>query len=84
MEGRGGGEAQGVADPKENVDIFYGLLEYLGYFITIWDILLPFGTFCVHFVQFFCFWYHVPRKIWQPCESHLKNLKIVKFDIACD
>jgi hypothetical protein len=23
--------------------------------------------FSVHFVHFFQFWYHVPRKIWQPC-----------------
>jgi hypothetical protein len=40
----------------ENVDIFYG---YLGYFMTIWNILCSFGTF-------FRFWYRVPRKIWQP------------------
>jgi hypothetical protein len=37
--------------------IFYG---HLGYFMTIWCI-------CVHLVHFFLFWYHVPRKIWQPC-----------------
>jgi hypothetical protein len=34
--------------------------------MDIWDILLPFGTFCVHLVHFFRFWYHLPRKIWQP------------------
>jgi hypothetical protein len=28
----------------ENVDIFYGHLEY---FMAIWDILWPFGTFCL-------------------------------------
>jgi hypothetical protein len=36
----------------ENVDIFYGHLEY---FIDIWVILWPFGTFCVHLVHFFGF-----------------------------
>jgi hypothetical protein len=35
------------------VDIFQGHLEY---FTDIWVILCAFGTF----------WYHVPRKIWQP------------------
>jgi hypothetical protein len=33
----------------ENVNIFNGHLEY---FIDIWDILWPFGTFCVHLVYF--------------------------------
>jgi hypothetical protein len=47
-----------------NIDIFYGHLEY---FMDIWDILWPFGTFCVHLVHFFQFWCHAPRKIWQPC-----------------
>jgi hypothetical protein len=37
--------------------------RHLGYFMTIWYILSSFGTF-------FLFWYHAPRKIWQPC-SHL-------------
>jgi hypothetical protein len=37
-------------------EIFYG---YLGYFMTIRNILCSFGTF-------FQFWYHAPRKIWQP------------------
>jgi hypothetical protein len=46
----------------ENVDIFYGHLEY---FVNIWDILWPFGTFCVHLVHFFWYWYLAPRKIWQ-------------------
>jgi hypothetical protein len=47
----------------ENVNIFYGNLEY---FIDIWDILRPFGIFCVHLVHLFRFWYHVPGRIWQP------------------
>jgi hypothetical protein len=48
------------------------MLIYLwpfGIFTDIWDILWPFGTFCVHLVHFFRFWYHVPRKIWQPCSK---------------
>jgi hypothetical protein len=36
----------------ENVDIFYGHLEY---FINFWNILLQFGTSCVHLVHFFNF-----------------------------
>jgi hypothetical protein len=47
----------------DNVYIFYGHLEY---FMEIWDILWPFGIFCIHLVHFFRFWYHVQRKIWQP------------------
>jgi hypothetical protein len=38
----------------------------LEYFTDICDILWPIGTFCVRFVHFFLFWYHAPRKIWQP------------------
>jgi hypothetical protein len=34
----------------ENVDICYGHKEY---FMDNWDMLLPFGTFCVHLVQYF-------------------------------
>jgi hypothetical protein len=49
--------------------------KMLIYFRAIWNILRifgiyilwPFGTFCVHLVHFFWIWYHVPRKIWQPC-----------------
>jgi hypothetical protein len=42
------------------------------YFMAIRNILRTIGTlwlfdtFCVHLVHFFPFWYHVPRKIWQP------------------
>jgi hypothetical protein len=39
----------------ENVDMFYGHLEYV--FMDNWDILLPFGTICVHLVQFVFIWY---------------------------
>jgi hypothetical protein len=44
--------------------IFY---KYLGYVITISYLLLSVDTF-------FRFWYHEPRKIWQPC-SHLHSSK---------
>jgi hypothetical protein len=54
----------------ENVDIFYSHLEY---FMHISDILWTFGTFCVLLVPFFRFWYHEPRKIWQPW-SRVKTL----------
>jgi hypothetical protein len=33
----------------DNVDIFY---DQLGYIMAIWDILWPFGTFCVCLVHF--------------------------------
>jgi hypothetical protein len=55
----------------KNVDIFYVRLEY---FMDVWDILLPFGTFCVHFGTFFQFWYHAPRKIWQPCQPAIVSM----------
>jgi hypothetical protein len=42
---------------------FYGRLEY---FTDIWDILRPFGTFCVHLVHFPGFGIMQHRKIWQP------------------
>jgi hypothetical protein len=48
----------------ENVNIFYGHLEY---FNEVWEILWPFGTFCIHLVHFPGFWYHEPIKIWQLC-----------------
>jgi hypothetical protein len=50
----------------KNVDTFYGRLEC---FTDIWDILWPLGTYCAHLVHFFLFWYHAPRKIWQPCSA---------------
>jgi hypothetical protein len=39
--------------------------DRLVHFMTVWYILWPFGTFCVHLTHFFPFWYHVPRKILQ-------------------
>jgi hypothetical protein len=40
------------------MDIFYVHLEYLK---DIWDILWPFGAFCVHLVHFVCILYIFPR-----------------------
>jgi hypothetical protein len=48
--------------------IFYGPL---GYFMTIQYILCSFGNF-------FRFWYHVPRKIWQPCFSPCAEWELIK------
>jgi hypothetical protein len=52
--------------------------KMLIYFMPIWNILQTFGIFynqLSHFVFisciFFQFWYHVPRKIWQP-RTHCK------------
>jgi hypothetical protein len=47
----------------ENADIFYGHLKY---FMNVWDILWPFGTLVFIWYIYFGFWYHAPRKIWQP------------------
>jgi hypothetical protein len=54
-----------------NVGVFYDHLEYL---MAIWYNLWPFGIVCVHLVHFFQFWYHVPRKLWQPW---LRDTKII-------
>jgi hypothetical protein len=54
----------------ENVDILKAHWEEL---MGLWDILWPFLTFCVHLIHFFRFWYHVPRKIWQPCAAPPKK-----------
>jgi hypothetical protein len=47
--------------------------KILMYFLAIWNILRTleiiydnFFIFCVYLVHFFRFWYHAPRKIWQP------------------
>jgi hypothetical protein len=58
----------------ENLGIFY---DHLVYFMTIGNILWPFGIFCGDFVFFSPFWYFGPRKIWQPCfECALKSFEI--------
>jgi hypothetical protein len=53
--------------------IFYGHLEY---FTDIGDIVWLFGTFCVYLVHFFRFWFHVPRKIWQPCYKRQTSMTV--------
>jgi hypothetical protein len=45
------------------MEIFYGHLQY---FTDIWDILWPFGTFCVHLQYFKDIWDILWPKIWQP------------------
>jgi hypothetical protein len=49
----------------ENVDIFYGHLEY---FTDIWGILGPFGIFCVHLVHFSGFGILCQEKSGNPVE----------------
>jgi hypothetical protein len=55
---------------------FWRALDWkmLIYFMPLWNILQTFGMFHNHLLHsvfiwyiFFRFWYHVPRKIWQPC-----------------
>jgi hypothetical protein len=60
----------------ENVALFYGHLEY---YMDIWDILWPFGTYWAHLVHFFLFWYHAPWKIWQPCFQVVMQLYCMWF-----
>jgi hypothetical protein len=38
----------------------------LVYFMTIWNILWPFGIVCGHLLYFSQFEMFGPRKIWQP------------------
>jgi hypothetical protein len=46
--------------------LIYFMANWNTYFAEIWEILWPFGRFCVHLVHFSGFLYHVPGKIWQP------------------
>jgi hypothetical protein len=66
-----------------NLGLFWRSLDWkmLTYFMSIWtilrtfgEILLQFGTFCVHLVHFFHFWYFVPTKIWQPCSREAMHV----------
>jgi hypothetical protein len=50
----------------ENLGIFY---DHLVYFTAIGNILWPFGIFCGRLAYFSPFWYFVPIKIWQPCNT---------------
>jgi hypothetical protein len=65
------------SNQKKNIlNNFWSVLEWkMLYFMSNWYILCSFGTFYVHlayllviwYLDFFPFWYVVPRKIWQPC-----------------
>jgi hypothetical protein len=52
-------------------------MTILEHFTDIWDILWPFGTFSVNLVPCFQFWYHAPRKIWQPCIARETWCKLI-------
>jgi hypothetical protein len=55
--------------------IFIYFMDILEHFTGIWNIYDSLGTFCARLVHFFRFWYHVPRKLWQPCRVRiLRNL----------
>jgi hypothetical protein len=51
-----------------NLGKFWRALDWkmLIYYTSIWNILWPLVTFCVHLLHFIWFWCPVPRKIWQP------------------
>jgi hypothetical protein len=48
--------------------MFYVLLDY---FTDIWNMLWPFGIFCVHFAYFTLLWYAAAIKIWQPWKQFI-------------
>jgi hypothetical protein len=59
-------------------------VENFGIFMTIWNILRPFGKFYGSLVLFRVIWYYFsrfgtfgPSKIWQPCSA---NTFIFQFD----
>jgi hypothetical protein len=52
----------------EDVGIFY---DHLVYFTAIWYIMWPFGIFYGYLEKKFPFWNVEPRRIWQPCLSHV-------------
>jgi hypothetical protein len=63
----------------QDVGILYG---HLVYFTAIWSILYIWYISCLlgYFVQFFPFWYIVPRKIWQLwCRNSFAH---VTFDLS--
>jgi hypothetical protein len=62
----------------EQAGLLYG---HLIYFMDIGYLLLSFGTFCAHLVPFLRFWYHVPRKIWQPW-TVVANVHFFRNEIA--
>jgi hypothetical protein len=56
----------------ENVDTFYGHLEY---FKDIWEILLPFGTFCVDLAHFSGFGITYQQKSGNPAAHYWNRLQ---------
>jgi hypothetical protein len=54
--------------------VFFG---HFVYFTAKWYILCPFGAFCGHLVDFFPFWYVVPRKSGNPGFERLDLLILV-------
>jgi hypothetical protein len=57
----------------QNVDIFYGHLEY---FMDIWDILWPFVTFCVHLVHFSSFGITHQEKSGNPASDGFRRIEL--------
>jgi hypothetical protein len=63
---------------RGNVYIFYG---HLVNFTAIWDILWHWGTYFVHFVHYFLFWYHMYTQknlTPPPCPKLLINSFVCK------
>jgi hypothetical protein len=65
----------------KNVDIFYG---HLGYFTDIWNILLPFGTFCVHLVHFSGFGIMYQEKSGNPASRSSSDVEHIKHLLRAD
>jgi hypothetical protein len=61
-------------DLKMLICIFYGHLEY---FMAIWDILWPFGTFCVHLVHFSVFGIMYEEKSGNPVVCRNRFVKLL-------
>jgi hypothetical protein len=72
------GEFGRALDWKMFIYVFYGHLEY---FVEIWDILWPFGIFCIHLVHFFGFGIVYQEKSGNPgpnCrQTAIKRFKII-------
>jgi hypothetical protein len=57
--------------------IFGTFYDHLVHFVFIWYILYSFWCILYSFGTFFRFWYHVPRKIWQPWSKRLNLREIL-------
>jgi hypothetical protein len=53
-------------NPKLGIFWVYNGKCWYTYFMSIWNILWPFGKFSFNLVYFTLLWYIVPGKIWQP------------------